>query len=82
MNLYLMIYLMIYLIGVGISLLLCFIITKYVQKELSVNDLPIAIACIAGSFVGVLAILITVVCVYVDNNGDKIIWKRKGENNE
>ena len=70
-------FLMIYLIGVGLSLLFCFIFIRYIQKELKVGGLPVALICIAGSFVGILAMLVSVACVYVEENGDKIVWKEK-----
>ncbi len=46
-----------------------------------VNDLPIALMCIVGSFIGILVMLISAICEYVEENGDKIIWKRRGLNN-
>ncbi len=72
-----MTFLTIYLIGVLLCILYCIVIT-YRHGELTIIDIALYNVFTLSSWLGILAFL----SLYIIENWDKVVWKRKDGNNE
>lgn len=64
----------IYLSGLLLTAILCFVDIKYIEKELTVKDLMLAILLCLLSYLGCFTLLIAIL---LDNENDSILWKGK-----